>query len=136
MPEIRRASLMVTKNSNPLVADRTASTNAKLCNAKKLVSLKVSPACPELIIDLERVTWKPGVRQIDKGDPLRTHHSDALDYFIHIRFPLHIGAVVAGSSKGASTTAMRDSLADRRGSIAINRQRQSVSTGRRPGGRP
>ncbi len=42
---------------------------------------------PELAIDLEQVTWKSDVAgnvlaDINKSDPLRTHLSDALGYYV------------------------------------------------------
>ena len=41
----------------------------------------IDPKCRELILDLERVSWRPGTTEIDKtADLLRTHASDAFGY--------------------------------------------------------
>lgn len=69
---------------NPIVKDRVESVNAMFCNARGEHRLFVDPRCKELILDLERVTWKPQSIELDKKtDKRRTHTSDALGYMIH-----------------------------------------------------
>jgi len=123
--------LMVRKKSNPLVVDRVASTNARLCDGKRRRRLFADPKCVELIADWERVTWKPGVRQLEKGNALRTHHSDATDYFVHEEWPLLMGGTAGVNSRGSGSSAMRVHSQQRRGSIAINQSRVPINTGRR-----
>jgi len=129
-----RGFRMVTeRRDNPLVVDRIAAVNGKLCRADQTRHLIVHPRCKELILDLDQVCWKPGTRVIDKSNPLRTHLSDAAGYWVHEEWPLQIGPAVAASSRGADSTAQRYASAARRGSIAATGGvRQSISTGRRP----
>ena len=80
-------------NQNPLVRDRVNCVNAMLCDARDRRSLTISPKCQQLIRDLEQVAWKKDANSNDTGDldksnPMRTHTSDALGYFIAQRFPM------------------------------------------------
>jgi hypothetical protein len=79
---VRAVEYRVPK-ANPAVRDRVLMVNAKLCNAKGEVNMRIAPRCGELIKDFEQVVWKSGTTQIDKDrDPKRTHLSDALGYLV------------------------------------------------------
>ncbi len=70
--------------ANPPVKDRVNAVNARLRNTLGEARLLVSPACRELVADLETLTHaragQPGV--VDKSDPARSHAADALGYFV------------------------------------------------------
>ncbi len=69
--------------ANPLVRERVGLVNAKLKSAAGERYLVIDRKCPELIKDLEQVSYKPESSVIDKDkDPKRTHLSDALGYLI------------------------------------------------------
>jgi Terminase large subunit, T4likevirus-type, N-terminal len=69
--------------ANPSVRERVGLVNAKLRSAAEETHLVIQRKCPELIRDLEQVTYKPDSTVIDKDkDPRRTHLSDALGYLI------------------------------------------------------
>jgi hypothetical protein len=77
------------RNAHPPVRDRVAAVNAMLRNSQGQCRLFVDPRCKNLIRDLERVTWKQGSPELDKGsDATLTHLSDALGYFIEAEFGL------------------------------------------------
>lgn len=80
-------------SSNPTQRDRVNCLNAKLRNQAGEHSLFLSPRCEELAIDLEQVNWKSDaagnvLADLDKSDPLRTHLSDALGYYVAREFPM------------------------------------------------
>ena len=63
--------------------------NARLKDGKghrKLFIVKEK--CPETIKDFEQVAFKPGTRDLDKTDPKRTHHTDAVGYYINREYPV------------------------------------------------
>jgi hypothetical protein len=58
------------------------------------VRLLVDPHCKQLIKDFEQVCWKVdphgnSLAELDKSNPLRTHASDALGYYVAREFPMH-----------------------------------------------
>jgi len=78
-----------------LLADkaRVNAMNALLCNYHGERRLLVAPQCRELIKDFERVCWTGDAHgnllgNIDKSDPMRSHVSDALGYFVAQEFAL------------------------------------------------
>lgn len=80
-------------SSNPPVKDRINCVNAKLCNSLQQRRLLIDPRCRQLIRDLEQVTWKTDANgnplvELNKSDPMRTHTSDALGYYIAQEFPM------------------------------------------------
>jgi terminase large subunit-like protein len=82
---------------NPPVKDRVNCTNAKLRNGAGERQLRIDPRCKQLIKDFERVHWKVDpsgntLAEIDKGDPERTHTSDALGYMIAKEFTMRPAA--------------------------------------------
>lgn len=79
--------------SNPSVADRFATTNARICNGAGQRQVFVDSKCKHLIYDLETRTYKPGTREADDSDKDQGHPTDALGYFLHKRFPLNLSIV-------------------------------------------
>jgi hypothetical protein len=78
----KRASYRIPR-SNPEVRERVNLMNAMLRAADGESRLFVDPRCREVILDLERVSYKPGSMLIDKDrDPRRTHLIDALGYLV------------------------------------------------------
>jgi len=80
-------------SKNPPVRDRINCVNAMFCNARDQRSITVSPKCEQLIRDLEQVSWKHDANgndtgDLDKSNPMRTHTSDALGYFVAEKFPM------------------------------------------------
>jgi hypothetical protein len=87
-----KATLRVPSH-NPEVKDRINCVNAIICNAQGQRRLRVAPRCKQLIRDLEQVSWKMDTNgnptgDLDRADPMRTHVSDALGYFIAREFPM------------------------------------------------
>ena len=79
--------------SNPPVKDRINCVNARLCNSVRQRRLFIDTRCKQLIRDLEQVSWKTDANgnpliELDKSDPMRTHTSDALGYYIAHAFPM------------------------------------------------
>jgi len=90
--DLYRGHLRV-RQENPSVKARVNAVNALLCNYNGDRRLLVAPQCRELIKDLERVCWNADAHgnllaSIDKTDPMRSHVSDALGYFVAREFPL------------------------------------------------
>lgn len=79
--------------SNPHQIDRLLAVNAKLCNVKGERRLLFDPRCTETIEDYRSVqTDADGNILKGRGvDPERTHHSDALDYYVAHEWPLKHG---------------------------------------------
>jgi Terminase large subunit, T4likevirus-type, N-terminal len=80
-------------SANPPVKDRINCVNARLCNSLREHRLFVDPRCRQLIRDLEQVVWKTDANgnplvELDKSDPMRTHTSDALGYYVACAFPM------------------------------------------------
>lgn len=74
--------------SNPPVADRFATTNARICSGDGVRHVFIDPKCEHLILDLESRGYKPGTREAaDSGDI--GHPTDALGYVLHKKFPLN-----------------------------------------------
>jgi hypothetical protein len=87
-----RASFRVP-SANPPVKDRINCVNAMLRNHAGEHRLLIDPKCKQLIKDLEQVCWKADphgnpLAELDKSDPLRTHTSDAVGYWIAREFPM------------------------------------------------
>ena len=78
---------------NPAVKDRINCVNALLRNHAGQHRLMVDQSCKHLIKDLEQVCWKADpygnpLADLDKSDPMRTHASDAVGYFVAREFPM------------------------------------------------
>jgi len=87
-----RASFRVP-SANPPVKDRINCVNAMLGNHAGEHRLLIDPRCKQLIKDLEQVCWKADphgnpLAELDKSDPMRTHVSDAVGYWIAREFPM------------------------------------------------
>lgn len=75
--------------SNPPVADRFATTNARICSGDGVRHVFIDKRCEHLILDLETRGYKPGTREADdSGDT--GHPTDALGYVLHKKFPLRL----------------------------------------------
>lgn len=72
---------VLTPASNPSVKDTADMVCYHLAGRGRDVA--IDPKAKELILDLERVAWKPGIPEFDKSDPLRTHSADWLRYIVH-----------------------------------------------------
>lgn len=84
------------QKTDPLVRNRVNSVNANLRSADGQVRMRIDPRCKELRLDLKEVRWKRdaagnSTSQLDKGDPKRTHVSDALGYLVHARAGIMAG---------------------------------------------
>lgn len=82
---------------NPPEADRVNAVNARLRANDGTIGLYIDPRCLNLIADCEQVHYKTGARVIDaptgpkieKGeDPMRSHTSDSMGYYIISAFPI------------------------------------------------
>ena len=73
--------------SNPPIADRFASTNARICSGDETRRVFIDPSCTHLITDIEIRAYKPNSRLPADGGDIG-HPSDALGYLLHKRFPL------------------------------------------------
>jgi hypothetical protein len=76
-----------------LVKDRVNCVNAMLLNYAGQRRLYLTPACRELAADFEQLVWKVDphgtmLSELDKRDPMRSHLSDALGYYIVREFPM------------------------------------------------
>lgn len=86
---------------NPSERGRVNTVNSRLKSFDGMVGLLLDPdKAPNLIRDLEGVrAVQDGSGAIDKlSDPMLTHASDALGYYIVAKFPIFGGATVASSS--------------------------------------
>jgi len=87
-----RAHFRVPSSNGP-VKDRVNCVNAKLLNYAGQRSLFLTPNCRELAADFEQLAWKADphgtpLSDLDKRDPMRSHLSDALGYYIVREFPM------------------------------------------------
>lgn len=70
--------------SNPYVTERINSVGG----AFRRGDVRIHPQCTHTLDDLERVVWKTGTRAPDASDRMRTHHTDALGYWIFKDAPI------------------------------------------------
>jgi hypothetical protein len=78
---------------NPPVKDRVNCVNAMLRNHAGQHRMLVDQNCKHLIQDFEQVSWKAdphgnSLAGLDKSNPMRTHVSDAVGYYIAREFPM------------------------------------------------
>lgn len=86
---LRQGRTILYLYSNPLVGDRFAATNARICSADGQRNLFVDPRCKHLIFDLQSRVYKPGTREVnDVGDI--GHITDAMGYIVYKLFPIRI----------------------------------------------
>jgi len=76
-------------SSNPPVADRFATTNARICSGDGVRHVFIDSKCKHLILDLESRGYKPGTRVADDSGDIG-HPTDALGYVLHKKFPLSL----------------------------------------------
>ncbi len=79
---------------NGPVKDRVNCVNAMLLNYAGQRRLFLTPNCRGLVTDFEQLVWKAdphgvSLSELDKRDPMRSHLSDALGYYIVREFPMH-----------------------------------------------
>jgi hypothetical protein len=80
---------MYIGRANPRITDSVAAFNARLKNLEGVRKLFINGnKCKETIADLERVFFEPGTRTLSKKDPERTHHTDAIRYYLYKVYPL------------------------------------------------
>jgi hypothetical protein len=87
-----RAQFRVPSKAGP-VKDRVNCVNAKLLNFAGGRHLFLTSNCRELAADFEQLGWKAdphgnSLSELDKSDPMRSHLSDALGYYIVREFPM------------------------------------------------
>jgi hypothetical protein len=78
---------LITGKSNPPVAERISSVNARLCNNLGERKLFITPQCKQLREGLIKMVYKEGTRQPDKSTG-HDHITDALGYYIQRTFPI------------------------------------------------
>lgn len=76
-----------TGKTNPPVAERISSVNARLCNNLGERKLFITPKCKSLKESLIKMTYKEGTRQPDKSSGY-DHITDALGYYIQRTYPI------------------------------------------------
>lgn len=82
---IKNHGFELRSTKNPYVIDRINTVNLLLAKTR----LIIHPRCKKLINDLERVSWKAGVNDLDKtSDKNLTHISDALGYLCWYTNPI------------------------------------------------
>ena len=71
----------------PHVKDRVEAVNARCQTASGAARLTVDPSCEHLISDLEQVVYTDAGDLDKRSNPMLTHISDALGYWIHQAWP-------------------------------------------------
>ncbi len=85
---LRRAGFrVVAPSSAPAVVDRVNQVNLLCGEGGQPARYFVHPRCQKTITALERLTFKPGSNQPDKGKGY-DHLTDALGYLVHGEFPV------------------------------------------------
>jgi chitodextrinase len=74
-------------NDNPHVKDRYAAVNTRICASDGTRRLSVDPSCQKLIADLEQVVFDDKGLEDQKSNPMLTHISSALGYWIWREWP-------------------------------------------------
>jgi hypothetical protein len=79
----------------PHVRDRVAAVNARCETMDGQRHFTMDPTCVHTIADLEQVIFEDNGELDKKSNPMLTHASDALGYWVHATWPVkHIGAAV------------------------------------------
>jgi hypothetical protein len=73
--------------ANPHVRDRYAAVNSRACTSDGVRHLSVDPSCIHVIADLEQVIFGDNGEADKKSNPMLTHISDALGYWVHRTWP-------------------------------------------------
>ncbi len=74
-------------NDQPHTKDRYAAVNSRCCTGTGLRRLTVDPSCRHLIADLEQVIFDDKGVEDQKSNPMLTHVSAALGYWLVADFP-------------------------------------------------
>jgi len=83
-----RYSERVPRHAGP-EGSRINAVNRRILSADQTVRLFVNRDCERIIMDFEGVTYKAGIKEIDKSSsPMLTHISDAIGYYVAHRFPI------------------------------------------------
>lgn len=85
--EVFPHGLWCIPTENPHVRDRVAAVNTRCQTMDGGRHLVVDPQCPKLIGDLEQVTFAENGELDQKTNPLLTHISDALGYWVTWEWP-------------------------------------------------
>lgn len=95
--DVFRGATFLIPSENPHVRDRIAAVNGRCLTADGKLHMRVDPSCKYLIGDLEQVTFAENGELDQKTNPLLTHISDALGYWVHQQWPpiSHTPAAVA-----------------------------------------
>ena len=86
IPECRFRVMM----ADPGYANRSNAMNARLRSDGKN-HMQIDPSCLGLIADLEQVVYLENTRSIDKRNKAITHLSDALGYYVVVKYPCERG---------------------------------------------
>lgn len=73
--------------ANPHVRDRIAAVNGRCRTADGQTHLVVDPSCTHVVADLEQVIFADNGELDKKSNPMLTHISDALGYWVHQDWP-------------------------------------------------
>ncbi len=85
-------------NSNPLKADRFATTNNRLCDGTGTRYVFIDESCQHLISDFEMRSFKPGGSEPDDSGDVG-HPSDSIGYLLNRLFPLTSLLTIAMNQK-------------------------------------
>ena len=86
--EIFPGSVWCIGGHNPHEKDRVAAVNACCESMAGLHRLAIDPACAGTIADLEQVIYADNGELDKKTNPMLTHHSDGLGYWLARDFPI------------------------------------------------
>ncbi len=73
--------------ANPHVRDRIAAVNGRCLTSDGRSHMRIDPSCTHLISDLEQVIFAENGELDKKSNPMLTHISDALGYWVHQDWP-------------------------------------------------
>lgn len=96
--EVFPAATWCISTAAPHVRDRVSAVNARCETMDGRHHFTVDPFCRHLIADLEQVVFLDNGELDKKSNPMLTHASDALGYWIHREFPVKKPAVTVGAS--------------------------------------
>lgn len=74
-------------SANPHVRDRIAAVNARCLTDDGRTHMVIDPTCQHVVADLEQVIFADNGELDKKSNPLLTHISDALGYWVHQDWP-------------------------------------------------
>jgi hypothetical protein len=86
--------------ANPHVRDRIQAVNARCLTEDGKTHMIVDPSCTHVISDLEQVIFAENGELDKKSNPMLTHISDALGYWVHEQWPPVSKTVAASAHVG------------------------------------